>query len=356
MTTDRVAALVAGLARREGGAHGGRRPVAHRGGARLGIPAVRLTDGPQRKAKRRWDPAGPTSTYLPCGSALGATWSPEVVGAVGGVMPRPRPGPGRPGPAGPHRQPAPVAAGRAQLRVLLGGPAAVRPAGRRLRAPGAQAEGGDDGQAPGGQRRRDRRYTMSSDVDERALREIYLRPFELAVTEGGSLGVMTAYNRLNGRWCTEAPDLLAGILRDEWGFDGFVVTGWFGVAGTAVRGRGRRPGDAGAGQAFGPAGGGRAGRRGRREAGGRPGHPPALGVRPAGRPRRRRPRRRRVHRRSRAPGGGQAGGHRVDGPAGQRRAAAPRPGRPAHRGDRRPQHVRAQIMGGARPRCGPPTW
>ncbi len=52
-------------------------------------------------------------------------------------------------------------------------------------------------------------------------------PFELAVREGGALGLMTAYNRLNGGYCTEHEALLAGILRGEWGFEGFVVTDWF---------------------------------------------------------------------------------------------------------------------------------
>ena len=95
---------------------------------------------------------------------------------------------------------------------------------------------------------------MSSDIDDRALREIYLRPFEMAVREGGSLGVMTSYNRVNGRWCTERPDLLRDILRDEWGFEGFVVTDWFGVTGTAASAEAgvdlEMPGP---GRAFGPA-------------------------------------------------------------------------------------------------------
>ena len=98
------------------------------------------------------------------------------------------------------------------------------------------------------------RYTISSEIDERALREIYLRPFELAVREGGSLGIMTSYNRVNGRWCTEQPELVAAILRDEWGFDGFVVTDWFGVTGTVASAEAgvdlEMPGPA---RAFGPA-------------------------------------------------------------------------------------------------------
>jgi beta-glucosidase len=57
---------------------------------------------------------------------------------------------------------------------------------------------------------------------------------ELAVREGGSLGLMTSYNRVNGRWCTEQGALITGILRDEWGFEGFVVTDWFGITGTVA--------------------------------------------------------------------------------------------------------------------------
>ena len=70
-------------------------------------------------------------------------------------------------------------------------------------------------------------------IDERALREITLLPFELAVREGGALGIMTAYNRLNGAYCSEHEELLARILREEWGFDGFVLTDWF-AAGSTV--------------------------------------------------------------------------------------------------------------------------
>ena len=77
------------------------------------------------------------------------------------------------------------------------------------------------------------RYTTNSVVDERALREIYLVPFEHAVRDGGALGIMTGYNRLNGPWCAEHQPLLAGILRDEWGFEGFVISDWFAV-GSAV--------------------------------------------------------------------------------------------------------------------------
>jgi len=75
--------------------------------------------------------------------------------------------------------------------------------------------------------------TISAEVSERALREIHLVAFEAAVREAGVWSVMTAYNKVNGTYCGEQPDLIAGILRDEWGFDGLVMSDWFGTHSTA---------------------------------------------------------------------------------------------------------------------------
>lgn len=75
-----------------------------------------------------------------------------------------------------------------------------------------------------------RRMTISAAVDERALRETYLKAFEIAVKKGRPWTVMCAYNRLNGTYCSENVDLLTGILREEWGFDGLVVSDWGAVS------------------------------------------------------------------------------------------------------------------------------
>ncbi len=221
---------------------------------RLGIPAVRVTDGPNGARGTQMGPTGPTAACMPCGSALGATWSPDVLEQVGGALGAEARTKGARVLLAPtvnmHRSPLggrnfecysedPVLAGRLATAFVHGAQAqGVATTVKHLVGNDAEHE----------------RYTMSSDIDDRALREIYLRPFEAAIRDGGSLGVMTSYNRMNGRWCTEQPELLAGTLRDEWGFDGFVITDWYGITGTAASAAAgvdlEMPGP---GRAFGPA-------------------------------------------------------------------------------------------------------
>ncbi|MBE6759167.1 MAG: beta-glucosidase [Ruminococcaceae bacterium] len=71
------------------------------------------------------------------------------------------------------------------------------------------------------------RRMVNAVVSERALREIYLRGFEIAVREGGARSVMTSYNPLNSCWTASQYDLVTTILREEWGFDGIVMTDWW---------------------------------------------------------------------------------------------------------------------------------
>lgn len=70
------------------------------------------------------------------------------------------------------------------------------------------------------------RLTIDAEVDERALREIYLSGFEKVITQSKPWTVMCAYNQLNGAYCSENKKLLTDILRDEWGYDGMVVSDW----------------------------------------------------------------------------------------------------------------------------------
>ncbi|MBS7649510.1 glycoside hydrolase family 3 protein, partial [Candidatus Bathyarchaeota archaeon] len=71
-----------------------------------------------------------------------------------------------------------------------------------------------------------RRLTIDVKVDERTLREIYLASFEKAVREGKPWAVMCAYNKVNGEYCSENKYLLNDVLREEWGFEGLVVSDW----------------------------------------------------------------------------------------------------------------------------------
>jgi beta-glucosidase len=195
---------------------------------RVGIPAVRVTDGPNGARGSSFLGSGTaTAVCAPCGSALGATWDPALVERVGEmlgdealtkacrVLLAPT--------VNIHRSPL---AGRnfecySEDPLLSGTLAAAFVRGVQSRGVATTVKhfAGNDAEFE--------RNTINSVIAERALREIYLVPFELAVRDGGALGVMTAYNRLNGPYCSEHEELITDILRHEWGFDGFVLTDWF---------------------------------------------------------------------------------------------------------------------------------
>ena len=73
----------------------------------------------------------------------------------------------------------------------------------------------------------DNRTGVSSNLSERALREIYLKGFEICVREGGAKSIMTSYNKINGVYAPNSHDICTKALRNEWGFDGVVMTDWF---------------------------------------------------------------------------------------------------------------------------------
>ena len=197
---------------------------------RVGIPAWILSDGPAGVRGRNFERPTP-SACMPCATALGATWNPallEQVGAVIGDQSRTKEVRVLLAPTvNLHRSPLGgrtfESYGEDPLHVGLLAAAFVRGVQSRGVAATVKHFAGNEAEFD--------RHVSDSVIDERTLREIYLVPFELAVREGGALAIMTGYNRLNGTWCAEHPELFQ-ILRDEWGFEGLVMTDWFAVDST----------------------------------------------------------------------------------------------------------------------------
>jgi beta-glucosidase len=219
LTVEEKAALVAG------------HDLWHTPGApRLDVPGLRVTDGPNGARGPRW--TGVPSACMPCGTALGATWDPELVERVGVALAQEAHTKGAHVLLAPtvnlHRHPL---AGR-NFECYSEDPyLSARLAVAFVR--GVQSQGiattvkhfvANDSEFE--------RMTISSEVDERTLRELNLVPFEAAVRDGGAWGIMSAYNRLNGTYCAEHEWLLTTVLRDEWGFDGFVISDWYGTHST----------------------------------------------------------------------------------------------------------------------------
>jgi beta-glucosidase len=191
---------------------------------RLGVPPLKVSDGPN--GVRGDSTSGATSACFPGGSALAATWNVQLIRDVGRILG--------------------LEAKSKSVQVLLGPTMNIHrtPLGGRhfesysedpyLSAQiavaftkGVQSEKVavclkhyvcNDSEY--------QRHTMSSEVSERALREIHLMPFEFGVKEGGAWSVMSAYNRINGIYASSHRELLTAILKGEWGFDGIVISDW----------------------------------------------------------------------------------------------------------------------------------
>lgn len=198
-----------------------------------GIPALAVTDGPNGARGSALLGAGRVSALcVPCGTALGATWDPALVQEVGAVLgEEARTKSARVLLAPTVNVPRNPLFGRsfecyAEDPLLSGRIAAGFVRGVQSRGVAATVK------HLVGNETEWERTTVSSQIDERTLREVYLLPFEIAVREGGALAVMTSYNRVNGRWCAEDEGLLRDWLRGELGFDGVVMTDWFAVGST----------------------------------------------------------------------------------------------------------------------------
>jgi beta-glucosidase len=198
-----------------------------------GIPAVTVTDGPNGARGSALLGAGRiTAACVPCGSSLGASWDPALVEEVGHVLGEEARTKGSRVLLAPtinlHRHPL---GGRgfecyAEDPLLSGRIAAGFVRGVQSRGVAATAKHFIANESEF------ERTTISSVVDERSLRELYLVPFEIAIKEAGLLAVMTSYNRVNGKWCSEDRELLQDVLRGDLGFDGLVMTDWFAVGST----------------------------------------------------------------------------------------------------------------------------
>lgn len=196
---------------------------------RLGIPAVKMTDGPTGVRSHDHKPA----TVFPVGVALAASWNPELAGQVGAAI--------------------------ARETKAHGADVLLAPTVNIVRTPrwgrnfetysedpwltaqlalgyvrGAQGEGiGVSIKHFAANNQESYRFVVDSIVDERTLREIYLPAFETVVREADPWSVMASYNKINGTHATENRWLLTDLLKTEWGYKGFVVSDWGATHSTA---------------------------------------------------------------------------------------------------------------------------
>ncbi len=196
---------------------------------RLKIPSLKVSDGPA--GARGGGPLvdGKKTAAYPVGIALGATWNPALLERIGASLARDAHDKG----AGVLLAPT-INVFRSSLNgrnfenyaedpYLTGALAVAYVRGLQANGVGATPKhfAGNESEFE--------RTTISSNIPERALRELYLRPFEMVVKQAKPWAIMTAYNRLDGVYCSDNRRLMTDILRNEWGFDGLVMSDWGGT-------------------------------------------------------------------------------------------------------------------------------
>lgn len=196
-----------------------------------GIPSLRLTDGPNGVRGTKFFNGVPAACF-PCGTAMGATFNVALLEEAGKTMGEEARAKSAHAILGPtiNMQRSPLGGrgfesiGEDPFLAGLGAAAIIR----GIQSTGVQATikhflCNDQ---------EDKRLGVQSIVTERALREIYALPFQLTVRDSQPGAFMTAYNGINGTFCSENPKYLDEMLRKEWGWDGLIMSDWFGVYST----------------------------------------------------------------------------------------------------------------------------
>ena len=191
---------------------------------RLDIPSIKMSDGPN--GVRGDSTSGKSSACFPCAISIGSTWDMDLINQLGVALGEEAKVKDVDVLLGPtiniHRHPL---GGRhfesfSEDPFLTGKIATEYVKGVQSQNVAACLKHfiGNDTEYE--------RHLVSSNIDEKTLREIYLLPFEMGIKEGNAQVVMSAYNKLNNIYCSSHKELLIDILKDEWGFDGYVVSDW----------------------------------------------------------------------------------------------------------------------------------